>query len=66
MKPHRLKLAHNLILAYDLYRKMECYVRPRGEERDLPFSLPPSSCLSFHLVRYSDIASPYIYLSIYL
>jgi histone deacetylase 1/2 len=25
MKPHRLKLAHHLILAYELYPKMECY-----------------------------------------
>jgi histone deacetylase 1/2 len=28
MKPHRLKLAHHLVLSYGLYRKMECY-RPR-------------------------------------
>ena len=27
MKPHRLKLTHSLILAYGLYRKMECFVR---------------------------------------
>lgn len=25
MKPHRLKLAHHLILAYELYPKMDCY-----------------------------------------
>ena len=25
MKPHRLKLAHHLILAYGLYKDMECY-----------------------------------------
>jgi len=25
MKPHRLKLAHHLILSYNLYRKMDCY-----------------------------------------
>jgi histone deacetylase 1/2 len=25
MKPHRLKLAHHLILAYELYPKMECF-----------------------------------------
>lgn len=25
MKPHRLKLAHHLIMAYDLYQEMECY-----------------------------------------
>jgi hypothetical protein len=27
MKPARLKLAHHLILAYGLYRKLEIYVR---------------------------------------
>ena len=26
MKPHRLKLTHNLLLTYGLYRKMEVYV----------------------------------------
>lgn len=26
MKPHRLKLAHHLILTYGLYRKMDCFV----------------------------------------
>jgi acetoin utilization deacetylase AcuC-like enzyme len=25
MKPHRLKLAHHLILSYDLYQSMDCY-----------------------------------------
>ena len=25
MKPHRLKLAHHLILTYGLYREMDCY-----------------------------------------
>lgn len=28
MKPHRMRMAHHLILSYGLYRKMECY-RPR-------------------------------------
>ena len=27
MKPIRMKLAHHLVLAFGLYRKMECYVR---------------------------------------
>ena len=27
MKPHRIRMAHNLILNYGLYRKMEIYVR---------------------------------------
>lgn len=26
MKPHRLRMTHQLILAYGLYRKMEVYV----------------------------------------
>ena len=26
MKPHRVRMAHNLILNYGLYRKMEIYV----------------------------------------
>eukprot|EP01031_Cornospumella_fuschlensis_P037947 gene37947-46101_t len=28
MKPHRIRMAHQLILAYGLYRRMEMY-RPR-------------------------------------
>lgn len=27
MKPHRLKLAHHLVVNYDLYRKMDVFVR---------------------------------------
>lgn len=26
MKPHRIRLAHSLIMQYDLYQKMEIYV----------------------------------------
>jgi histone deacetylase 1/2 len=26
MKPHRIRLAHSLIMHYDLYKKMEIYV----------------------------------------
>jgi histone deacetylase 1/2 len=26
MKPHRIRLAHSLIMQYDLYKKMEIYV----------------------------------------
>ena len=29
MKPHRIRMAHNLLLSYGLYRKMEIYVRVR-------------------------------------
>ena len=28
MKPHRIRMAHNLLLNYGLYKKMEIYVRP--------------------------------------
>lgn len=31
MKPHRIRMAHNLLLSYGLYRKMEIYVRARPE-----------------------------------
>lgn len=27
MKPHRLKLTHHLLLTYNLYRRMDVYVR---------------------------------------
>ena len=29
MKPHRIRMAHNLVLNYGLYRKMEIYVSRR-------------------------------------
>ena len=38
MKPHRIRMAHNLLLSYGLYRKMEIYVRRR--RRQLPACLP--------------------------
>lgn len=28
MKPHRIRLAHSLIMQYNLYQKMEIYVSP--------------------------------------
>lgn len=34
MKPHRLVMTHHLVMAYDLHKKMEIYVRARrGEAR---------------------------------
>ena len=33
MKPHRIRMAHNLLLSYGLYRKMEIYVRHAAPER---------------------------------
>eukprot|EP00940_MAST-03C_sp_MAST-3C-sp2_P001501 g1501.t1 len=44
MKPHRIKLAHNLILAYGLYRKMECF-RPR--------LATPEDMTMFHTLEYT-------------
>lgn len=32
MKPHRIRLAHSLIMQYNLYQKMEIYVRPLRHE----------------------------------
>lgn len=32
MKPHRIRMAHNLLLNYGLYKKMEIYVRSREVE----------------------------------
>ena len=32
MKPHRIRMTHNLILNYGLYRKMEVYVRAAREK----------------------------------
>ena len=29
MKPHRLAMTHHLVLAYDLHKKMEIYVRTK-------------------------------------
>lgn len=28
MKPHRIRMTHSLIMNYNLYKKMEIYVRP--------------------------------------
>ena len=28
MKPHRLCMTHHLVLAYDLHKRLEVYVRP--------------------------------------
>ena len=35
MKPHRLKLAHHLILSYGLYRKMDVYRPHMASPREL-------------------------------
>lgn len=49
MKPHRIRMAHSLIMNYGLYSKMEIYVRtlPRQTTRIFPqASLTPSSAQS--------------------
>lgn len=33
MKPHRIRLAHSLIMQYDLFKKMEIYVSIRRSTR---------------------------------
>ena len=44
MKPHRIRMTHNLLLNYGLYRKMEIYVSynpqeilPQRFKKDLSF-----------------------------
>lgn len=45
MKPHRISMAHNLCLAYGLYKKMEVY-RPR--------KVTPEELSQFHTSEYID------------
>jgi acetoin utilization deacetylase AcuC-like enzyme len=35
MKPHRVRMAHSLILHYGLYEQMECYRPNRATEQDM-------------------------------
>eukprot|EP00559_Dactyliosolen_fragilissimus_P002426 CAMPEP_0184862994 /NCGR_PEP_ID=MMETSP0580-20130426/8191_1 /TAXON_ID=1118495 /ORGANISM="Dactyliosolen fragilissimus" /LENGTH=447 /DNA_ID=CAMNT_0027361023 /DNA_START=59 /DNA_END=1402 /DNA_ORIENTATION=+ len=48
MKPHRLKLAHHLILSYGLYKKMECY---------RPHPASPGEMSEFHSEDYVNFLS---------
>jgi len=45
MKPHRLALTHNLVLHYDLWKKMEIY---------RPYRATPEDCARFHTEDYID------------
>jgi len=45
MKPHRIRLAHSLIMNYGIYQKMEIYV----SQKFLPFSL---GAIAFQLPLY--------------
>jgi len=48
MKPHRIKLAHHLVLSYGLYRKMECY---------RPHPATPGEMAVFHSEDYVNFLS---------
>ena len=60
MKPIRMKLAHHLVLAFGLYRKMECYVRPRccrsSAGRGVTPLSPPLSPQRPHLASAEEMA----------
>jgi histone deacetylase 1/2 len=38
MKPHRIRMTHNLILNYGLYRKMEVYVSRKNSKENFFFN----------------------------
>lgn len=44
MKPHRIRMAHSLIMNYGLYKKMEIYVSRKSCRRSLQFHPIPPSC----------------------
>jgi histone deacetylase 1/2 len=48
MKPHRLKLAHHLVLSYGLYKEMECYK---------PHPATPGEMAKFHSEDYVHFLS---------
>lgn len=51
MKPHRIRMTHNLLLNYGLYRKMEIYVCwTSGSPHSSDWSLPRMSCASRELI----------------
>lgn len=37
MKPHRIRMTHNLLINYGLYQKMQIYVRRYGAVLSLTF-----------------------------
>lgn len=46
MKPHRMKLAHHLVVNYDLYRKMDIFVRVERASAALAAQQKMRSCSS--------------------
>jgi len=52
MKPHRIRMAHNLLLNYGLYKKMEIYVSFYTQRRPATARcLPPHSSRTRRLTR---------------
>lgn len=41
MKPHRIRMTHDLLLNYGLYQKMEVYVSPAAVARVFALALKP-------------------------
>ena len=57
MKPHRIRLAHSLIMQYNLYQKMEIYVR-QPLAQDMQDSTPkiPNAQDGMLIERYGNSA----------
>ena len=51
MKPHRIRMTHNLLLNYGLYRKMEIYVSNSNHNCCRAFESPKSTTLA----RFKDL-----------
>ena len=64
MKPHRIRMAHSLIMNYGLYKKMEIYVSQKfiAQPTKPPYSSPPLSrtpaALRFFITNTTIIMSP--------
>ncbi len=55
MKPQRIRMTHNLLLNYGLYRKMEVYVREKETSTVETFSfLSKSRVFLRHISRHDD------------
>ena len=61
MKPHRIRMAHSLVMNYGLYKKMEIYVCPSLVGRLLITPYQPLSCLVFLPFRAGDSMIAYAY-----
>ncbi len=54
MKPHRIRMTHNLLLNYGLYRKMEIYVSNLA-----PFIIPLLRGAKTDLLSYAGVIIAY-------